>query len=213
MTLSPRDERREYDQSELRRAQLAPEPLVQFQQWLDDALKAQLRDATAMTLATADARGRPSARTVLLKGVDQGLVFYTDYRSAKGEDLATNPYAEVLFYWRELERQVRISGQVTQVSREESVDYFHSRPTDSQLSAAASHQSQPVTDRAALEQSVQRLQERFGDNSQLPAPEAWGGYRLMPECYEFWQGRSNRLHDRFRYTQSDGGWDITRLQP
>ena len=205
--------RREYAHAELRRAALDEDPLVQFKLWMDAALEAELTDATAMALATADAQGRPSNRIVLLKTFGaQGFAWYTDYRSHKGRDLAANPQAALLFYWREFERQVRIEGSVVQVSRGESEEYFNSRPVASRMAAAVSHQSMTVANRNTLEQAVTRVQEQFPDGN-VPAPEAWGGYRLLPECFEFWQGREGRLHDRFRYTRDGDAWRIERLQP
>lgn len=205
--------RREYAHAELRRAQLHADPLYQFKQWMDAALAAELTDATAMALATADAQGRPSNRIVLLKAFDaQGFTWFTDYRSHKGADLAANPHAALLFYWREFERQVRIDGVVAQVSREESQQYFQSRPADSRMAAAASYQSAVVNDRQILEQSVAALHEEYADG-EVPTPEQWGGYRLTPCRYEFWQGREGRLHDRFRYSEVDSRWIIERLQP
>lgn len=202
--------RREYAHGALRREQLAANPLRQLQLWLQEALQADLRDATAMTLATADAAGVPSARIVLLKHYDEdGFVWYTDYRSQKGLELAVNPQATVLFYWREFERQIRVSGTVEKVADAMADDYFQSRPRDSQLSAVASVQSQVIADRAALESRVAALSR----NAVLARPADWGGYRLRPREYEFWQGRISRLHDRFRYRRRDGAWQVERLQP
>jgi pyridoxamine 5'-phosphate oxidase len=187
--------------------------MTQFKQWMDAALAAELTDATAMALATADDLGRPSNRIVLLKAFGvQGFTWFTDYRSHKGRDLAANPQAALLFYWREFERQVRIEGNVVQLSREESEAYFASRPLDSRMAAAASHQSMAVAGRNALEQAVMRVQAQY-PKGDVPAPEDWGGYCLRPECFEFWQGREGRLHDRFRYTRDAGEWRIERLQP
>ncbi len=205
--------RREYAHGALRRGDLAADPLDQFKAWLDAALEAQLTDATAMALATADPQGMPSNRIVLLKGYsDRGFTWFTDYRSLKGADLAANPQAALLFYWREFERQVRISGTVEKISRAESADYFASRPPDSQLAAAASHQSAAVADRPTLEQAVAKLSAQYPDGV-VPAPQQWGGYCLSPTRFEFWQGREGRLHDRFCYVAQDAGWLIERLQP
>lgn len=214
MTGDLSDTRREYDAGTLSRQNLASDPLAQFTDWLARAQEMQLRDATAMALATVDNTGAPGVRIVLLKHFDaDGYVFYTDYSSRKGRELEANPRAELMFYWRELERQVRISGNVARLPRERSEAYFDSRPVDSQISAAASHQSAPIENRAALEAQAQALREAGG----VTMPERWGGYVLRPQRYEFWQGRSGRLHDRFEYVPDDGedaqGWRIQRLQP
>jgi len=167
-----------------------------------------------MTLATSSARAEPSARTVLLKGADEnGFVFYTNYDSAKGRDLAENPRASLLFFWRELERQVRINGSVTKTTHAESDGYFHSRPLESQISAAISDQSRPVADRSELERRYAQFAAKYKD-SLVPLPASWGGYRVRPEAIEFWQGRKSRLHDRLLYTrQADGSWQRSRLAP
>ena len=209
-----RDERREYDGGQLERAMLDPNPLAQFAQWLGAAKESQVIDPTAMTLATTSADGQPTARIVLLKHFDvDGFVFYTDYESEKGQALATNPKAELLFYWRELDRQVRIRGSVAPVDRATSSSYFASRPLESQVSALASHQSQVIASRAELEAQAERVRQQ----SSLTMPERWGGFCLVPRQFEFWQGRESRLHDRFRYCLpiQDRGqdWTIERLQP
>lgn len=202
--------RREYQYAGLDRSALASDPVVQFSRWMDEALAADPGDATSMTLATADATGYPSARIVLLKGFDQrGFTWFTNYQSEKGKQLEENPCAEILFYWKALERQVRIRGSVARVSREESVEYFKSRPLGSQIGAVASHQSHPIAGRELLEQEVERLNAQ----GEVECPEHWGGFRLVPERFEFWQGRESRLHDRFRFTATDTGWHIERLQP
>ena len=209
----PQDIRREYGQATLARADLHDDPLKQFKDWFDSANAAQLLDATAMTLATADAAGRPSARIVLLKYYGQdGFVWFSDHRSQKGVELAENPQGSLMFYWRELERQVRITGRVGRTSRDMSTEYFASRPDDSRFSAAASLQSSPIENREALEEAVARLHAQHPDGD-IPAPQSWGGYCLVPDEFEFWQGREGRLHDRFRYAVSGAGWEITRLQP
>jgi len=205
--------RRDYAHAQLRRNSLHRDPLTQFEFWMQEALDAQLTDATAMALATADDEGRPSNRIVLLKSFDaEGFTWFTDYRSHKGADLERNPQAAVLFYWRELERQVRIEGAVSQVSRAQSEAYFQTRPELSRFAAAASHQSSTISDRETLEQAVETLRETYPQGD-VPPPESWGGYRLHPERYEFWQGREGRLHDRFTYTALESEWLIERLQP
>lgn len=205
--------RREYIAEGLHRADLLADPLAQFGAWMDTALKAHPDDATSMTLATADADGWPAARIVLLKRFGaEGFCWFTDFRSDKGLQLAQNPKAELLFYWRALERQVRIRGRVERLPFRDGETYFHQRPRGSQLSAAVSTQSQPVDHRATLEQQVAELDRRLAGQD-IPCPDSWGGYRLLPQQFEFWQGRENRLHDRFRYTLTDAGWQLQRLQP
>jgi pyridoxamine 5'-phosphate oxidase len=207
------DVRREYGAAGLSEGDLAPDPIEQLRAWLDQARDAYPEEFTSMTLATADREGRPSARVVLLKGLDErGLVFYTNYESRKGRELADNPRAALVFYWAGLDRQVRIEGTVERTSREESEAYFLSRPPGSRLGAWASPQSRPVPGREDLERRLREADERFG--GEVPLPEAWGGYRVRPETVEFWQGRPSRLHDRLRYSlQPDGGWRIERLAP
>jgi pyridoxamine 5'-phosphate oxidase len=202
--------RREYDRGELRRRDLDINPFKQFGRWLQAATEAELVDATAMTLATVDLGGQPNARTLLLKHFDEeGFVFYTDYDSQKGLEIAENPRCALLFYWREFDRQIRIQGSLRKVAEQISDDYFASRPLESQVSAAASQQSRRVENRAALEAQAQALR----DQSVIRRPERWGGYVLVPHAFEFWQGRVGRLHDRFRYELADGEWSIDRLQP
>src|SRR5207244_6455806 len=198
----------------LRRSDLDPDPIKQFGNWFTAAIEAGIRDVNAMSLATAGADGRPSVRIVLLKGFDQdGFVFFTNYESEKGKQLDANPYVALAFYWIELDRQIRISGKTKKTSREESQTYFHSRPVGSQLSAWASRQSQVLDGRRMLDARLAEMTERFGDK-RIPLPPHWGGYRVKPDMIEFWQGRPNRLHDRFRYTrQADGSWLIERLAP
>jgi len=206
------DIRQEYMRAGLREKDAAADPIVQFERWFDDVLRADLPLPNAMTLATANAAGRPSARVVLLKGVDmRGFVFYTNYASRKGAELAANPYASLVFAWAPLERQVRIDGAIEKVSAEESDEYFASRPLGSRLGAWASPQSQVVTDRFALAKKVGAIVLRYGRNP--PRPPHWGGYRVLPEAIEFWQGRRNRLHDRLLYTREAGAWKIVRLAP
>ncbi|NOX49629.1 MAG: pyridoxamine 5'-phosphate oxidase [Gammaproteobacteria bacterium] len=205
-----RDVRRKYALNELRRTQLRSNPAMQFKLWMDESLATGQLDATAMSLATVNAMGAPSVRIVLLKHYKaHKFVWYTDYRSQKGNELAVNPQASVLFYWRELERQIRISGTVEKIAQHESAAYFGSRPRDSQLSAAASTQSHVIESRDILAERVLQLQ--FSDD--VVKPEDWGGYQLNAHEYEFWQGRVSRLHDRFRYRLVEGVWLVERLQP
>lgn len=200
---------------ELTKSNADRDPIRQFRKWLDEARANGLseQDATSMTLATADNNGQPSARIVLLKGFDvRGFVFYTNYNSRKGEELAANSLACLLFYWPALWRQVRIEGTAEKVSEEESDQYFDSRPLGSKIGAWASDQSQTVENRAELEKRFEEFGWKFGDN--VPRPQHWGGFRLRPTVIEFWQGRENRLHDRLRYRlQNDGSWLIERLGP
>lgn len=207
------DLRRDYARAPLERDRLHADPLEQFRLWFADAIKAQLLEPNAMTLATADATGRPSARIVLLKEVDGlGFVFFTDYRSLKARDIAANPRAAVVFLWKELERQVRISGSVEKVPREESEAYFKSRPRGSRVGAWASEQSSLLADRSILIREVERLNGHFGEG-EVPLPPHWGGYRVIPNEVEFWHGQPDRLHDRFLYRRDGSGWTIDRLSP
>ena len=206
--------RREYSSGALRRQDLAALPGDQFAQWLARAVAYDLTDATAFALATADAAGIPAVRIVLLKGhAADRYTFYTDYRSRKGHDLAANPVAEMLFYWREQERQVRIQGSVEFAAEALSREYFASRPRPSQVSAAASVQSAPVQDRTSLEARAKAVEDAAA-GGEIVKPAAWGGYVLTARRYEFWQGRAGRLHDRFEYVRGpDGSWAVARLQP
>ncbi|HSD64773.1 MAG TPA: pyridoxamine 5'-phosphate oxidase [Ignavibacteriaceae bacterium] len=188
-------------------------PFVQFSHWYNEILKADLIEPNAMILATATADAIPSVRTVLLKNFNEnGFFFYTNYESRKAKDLIANPIAEVLFIWLELERQVRVSGKVEKVSQKESEDYFHSRPTNSQIGAWASKQSSIIPGRDYLQKKYNEYSEKFKDGK-IPLPPFWGGFRLIPEKFEFWQGRESRLHDRILYRKSGTGWDIVRLSP
>lgn len=205
--------RREYAAAALSAEGLVADPLSQFAAWFEEAKNAEERDPTAMTLATSSAEAGPSARIVLLKHFDaEGFCWYTDYDSHKGQQLAENPQAELLFYWSTLERQVRISGVVSRLDRSHAEQYFNERPLGSRLSAAASQQSHPVADRETLEKRVVELQNRYPQGD-VPCPQHWGGYSLQPQRFEFWQGRENRLHDRFQYRLNGQVWLIERLCP
>jgi pyridoxamine 5'-phosphate oxidase len=205
--------RKEYTRAGLAESDANPDPIEQFRRWFDDALAAGLREPNAMTLATATPDGRPSARVVLLKGFDErGFVFYTNYEGRKGEELEENPYCALVFYWAELERQVRVEGRVSRVPKRESDEYFGSRPRGSRLGAWASEQSRPVGGREVLEERLRALEAEY-EAREVPRPPFWGGYRVEPEVIEFWQGRENRLHDRLVYRRSGGGWGRERLQP
>jgi pyridoxamine 5'-phosphate oxidase len=208
------DLRREYASRSLGEADTHPDPIQQFRVWFDEALKSEIIDVNAMSLATASAGGEPAVRIVLLKDIDaNGFVFFTQYDSAKGRDLAMNPRAALLFYWAPLERQVRIVGSVGRVPREVSEAYFATRPVESQWGAWTARQSSEVSTRDALEQQYAEVQRRFA-NQPVPCPPDWGGYRVTPERIEFWQGRPGRLHDRLLYThQHDGTWTRVRLAP
>ena len=211
--MSIADLRKSYTLAGLRRADLAADPIQQFHSWLQQAIGAQLLEPTAMTLATADRTGRPAARVVLLKGLDdRGFVFYTNYESRKARELLENSNASLVFYWAELERQVRVGGTASRISRDESERYFKSRPRGHQLGAWVSTQSEVIAGRAVLEERLKEYERRYPDA--VPLPPFWGGYVVAPNEIEFWQGRPNRLHDRFRYTrQKDGLWLIERLAP
>jgi pyridoxamine 5'-phosphate oxidase len=208
------DLRREYAGEPLDERVLSRDPIEQFRRWMEQAVASGALEPTAATLATAGRDGDPRARIVLLKGFDErGFVFFTNYQSAKGADLAENPRAALVFYWAALHRQVIVRGSVTRVTPEESDEYFATRPRGSQIGAWASPQSQVIADRALLETRVRELNQQFEDRP-VPRPTYWGGYRLAPEVIEFWQGRADRLHDRFRYSLlSDDTWVIERLAP
>ena len=206
--------RREYNSVELCKFDMAKSPFAQFDQWFRQAVDTKIDLPDAMTLATATRDGLPSARIVLLRGFDErGFVFYTDYRSQKGRELAENPNAALVFYWRELDRQIRVAGTISTVSREASEKYFRSRPVGSQLAALASKQGEVISNRQELERKYDQLRETYRQK-EVPLPPYWGGFRLSPDRFEFWQGRPSRLHDRFRYTHQRGGnWKIERLSP
>ena len=204
--------RKEYMRAGLHESDLASDPFAQFEKWFDETLRAAVDLPNAMTLATASRTGRPSARAVLLKGFDpRGFVFYSNYQSRKGRELAENPQAMLLFCWEELERQVRIEGAVQKTSAAESDQYFASRPLGARLSALVSPQSEKVAGRQELEAKVGQAERRYAADP--PRPEHWGGYRLIPEWFEFWQGRADRLHDRLCYRRAADGWEIERLAP
>ena len=204
--------RKNYTFGQLSETEVPENPLPLFQLWFDQAIKAQCPEPNSMTLATADKAGNPSARIVLLKGADQsGFTFFTNYESQKGKDLAVRPQAALLFHWHELERQVRIKGDVERVEGAQSDVYYHSRPPESRIGAWASPQSAVIPNREFLEEAESRFKAEFGDEP--PRPEHWGGYRLHPTEIEFWQGRPSRLHDRIQYQLVNGAWKITRLAP
>lgn len=207
--------REDYRRDQLLRAQAADHPLDQFSAWLQAAIDEDLPEPNAMVLATATPDGRPSARAVLLKGVNpEGFIFYTNFASRKGQELQDNPHAALVFNWLPLHRQVRIEGLVSRLSDEASTAYFQSRPKGSQIGAWASPQSRVITDRKILEERAQQIARNYEQHKQLPRPDFWGGYQLRPYRFEFWQGRSDRLHDRILYTPtSDGSWEKKRLAP
>lgn len=206
------DIRRNFDSDGLRQSDMARDPFEQFTTWMNDALRSDILDPNAMTVATVGADNKPSARVVLLKGFDaEGFVFFTNYESKKGRDLADNQNASFNFFWPSLHRQVAIHGRIEKTSRDESEKYFHSRPVDSQLAAWASAQSTEIESREVLETRFNEFREKFGD--EVPLPPFWGGYRLTPDRFEFWQGRQNRLHDRIVYTLDSDTWRMSRLSP
>ncbi len=207
--------RRDYQQDALDTSTAAPNAIDQFAKWFSETVDRQVLEPNAFILATCTLDGKPSARVLLLKGFDEkGFVFYSNYNSQKGKELALNPQAAMVFNWLEAERQVRIEGLVRKVSAEESLDYFQSRPHGSQIGAWASPQSKIIQSREEIDTRIRNLQETYPEGTAIPLPDHWGGFRLIPRSIEFWQGRSNRLHDRLRYTQqSDQSWTIERLAP
>lgn len=211
--MSITDLRKDYTLHGLSEADVAGDPFTQFERWLTEALEAGLPEPNAMTLATADVVGRPAARVVLLRGIDAGgFVWYTNYESRKGRELSANPHAALVFYWPQLERQVRVEGPVEVLDQAQSDAYFNSRPRGSRLGAWASPQSQVIAERAVLDAQLAEVEARFpGD--ELPRPPFWGGFRLAPEVVEFWQGRPSRLHDRLRYRRPGEAWLVERLAP
>ncbi len=213
MKTSIADLRKSYERAALNESDSLADPRLQFEHWLNQAIEAEIPEPNAMTLATVSSDLRPSTRVVLIKGVDaRGIVWYTNYNSRKGQELAGNPFAALQFHWVELERVVRIEGQVEKVSADESDAYFHSRPLDSRIGAWASPQSEPISGREVLVAAAAKYGVQFLLNP--PRPPHWGGYRLVPEQWEFWQGRKSRLHDRLRYTPAaDGAWHRERLAP
>lgn len=210
--MSIADLRKDYTQASLDESDALSNPFDFFKLWFDQALKADLPEPNAMTLATVNGAGRPAARIVLIKGFDErGFVFFTNYESRKGHELIANPHAALLFHWTELERQVRIEGTVEKVSEEESDAYYHSRPIGSRFGAWASPQSQVISTRDELDQRLAEIKRQYPDGPQRPP--FWGGYRLKPDYFEFWQGRPSRLHDRLSYSQDEKGWALNRLAP
>jgi pyridoxamine 5'-phosphate oxidase len=210
----PQHIRVDYGKHALDESHVLSDPIAQFARWFDDAVNAKCAEPNAMIVATASASGLPSARVMLLKGFDeQGFVFFTNYTSRKAADIEKNPHASLVFFWHDLERQVRIEGSIEKVSRQESEVYFYSRPRESQIGAWTSHQSREIKTRHDLEKRQKELLARFGDGT-IPFPDFWGGYRVTPNRIEFWQGRPSRLHDRLAYhKERDGSWTISRLEP
>jgi pyridoxamine 5'-phosphate oxidase len=206
--------RKDYQKASLDEKTAASEPMKQFATWFNDAVAARVPEPNAMTLATVNENGRPAARIVLLKGIENNtFVFYTNYQSRKGKELDQNPACSLTFFWPELERQVRIEGIASRVDEKRSEDYFQSRPRGSQLGAWASPQSSVIQDRSLLEERIKQLEEKFKGQAVLPKPNQWGGYEIEPWVVEFWQGRPSRLHDRILYTKDDSGWKVNRLAP
>ena len=214
MNKSIADIRKDYQLQTLLETDISADPFTQFNQWWDDAVKSELDEVNAMTLATASLTGMPAARIVLLKSFsDTGFVFFTNYNSHKGKELEENPQACLIFFWKELERQIRITGIVEKVTDLESDEYFNSRPAGSRIGAWASPQSSVIENRAILESRASEIEQRFKDLTFLPKPKQWGGFKVTPHWIEFWQGRESRLHDRILYTHEKDGWKIVRLAP
>jgi len=205
--------RKDYQLQSLSESDVKQDPIGQFGKWWEEAIASSIYEVNAMTLSTVTAEGKPSARIVLLKGFDErGFVFFTNYESNKGVQLTANPFASLVFFWKELERQVRIEGISEKVNERESDDYFHSRPIGSQLGACASPQSRVIESRRIIENNLEKLQDQYRE-MEIPRPAHWGGYRVVPHSIEFWQGRSSRLHDRIKYTKENQSWKIVRLAP
>ena len=206
--------REEYGRGKLNKSDLLTNPFDQFSQWFETARQEEVYEANAMTLSTVSSEGHPSSRIILLKGMDErSLHFYSNYDSRKGKEMLGNPNVSVVFFWKELQRQLRVDGRVEKMTFEESEKYFQGRPTKSQQGAWASAQSQEIENRDILEARVKEVQERFAGLEKLPCPPNWGGYRILPVRFEFWQGRESRLHDRFQYRKVDDNWEIVRLSP
>lgn len=207
------DLRRDYSREELSRSSVAADPFEQFGKWMKEALQAAVIEPTAMVVSTVSSNGQPSSRTVLLKGFDHdGFVFFTNYESRKGREIAENPHVSLMFHWPDLERQILISGTAAKASRERSETYFVTRPRESQIGAWASRQSSVLSSRAELEERIQEVRTKFGEGD-IACPPNWGGYCVVPHRIEFWQGRKSRLHDRLVYELEAGGWTIVRLAP
>lgn len=207
------DIRKDYKQRSLDESDVVKDPVQQFSKWWEEAMNSEIDEVNAMTLATADAAGKPSARIVLLKGFDEkGFVFFTNYNSHKGGDIAANPFVSLVFFWKELERQVRIEGTISKVPAEDSDAYFNSRPAGSRIGAWASPQSKVIASREVIEKKVTELEKDFEDKP-IERPPHWGGYVVAPQVIEFWQGRPSRLHDRIQYTRIETGWKVERLAP
>ena len=205
--------RENYSKGKLTEDHLVADPLDLFSSWMSDALKAELPEPNAMVLSTVNADGHPSSRVVLLKEIDTGFIFYTNYTSAKAEEMEANNQVALCFLWKEIERQVRIEGSVEKISKEKSEAYFHARPRGSQIGAWTSYQSQIIQNRGVLENRLEALKERFSNVEKIPFPDFWGGYRIVPTKIEFWQGRESRLHDRIVYKREDVEWVRNRLSP